>query len=72
MDIQRGERIVVRDATGEWLPRRALRSEPGDTFAVVWACRETEWEAAESEQREPDGVPWPAEDVSRADEYVAR
>jgi hypothetical protein len=35
----------------------------GEDFPVVWASREDEWEAAASEGRPPEGVPWPAEDV---------
>lgn len=37
----------------------------GRDFAVVWICRPEEWEAAQAEGREPEGVPWPAEDVTR-------
>jgi len=60
-----GQHIEVRDAFGETLRRIATGPvDPGYDFAVVWACREEEWEAAQSEGREPDAVPWPIEDVS--------
>ena len=59
-----GQRIEVRDAFGNWLPRIALGPvDPGDEFAVVWACREEEWDAARAESREPESVPWPITDV---------
>jgi hypothetical protein len=35
----------------------------GEDFAVVWVCRPEEWEQAQAEGREPEGVPWPIEDV---------
>jgi hypothetical protein len=64
IETVRGQAIEVRDAYGEWLPRIALGPvDPGDEFAVVWACRREEWEAAEVEHREPESVPWPIEDV---------
>lgn len=59
-----GQPIEVRDAFGNKLRRIALGPvDPGDEFAVVWACREEEWQAAQAEGREPDGTPWPIEDV---------
>jgi hypothetical protein len=65
--IEPGTRVRVRDADGEWLPRRAITGvEPGSTFEVVWVAKEAEWEAAAAEQREPEGTPWPAEDVEAA------
>ena len=66
--IQAGDRIMVRDATGEWLRRRARGgTDQGDTFPVVWACREEEWVAAAEQHREPDATPWPADDVRVTD-----
>jgi hypothetical protein len=63
-DIEKGDRIAVRDAFGEELERIALGPiEAGFDFPVVWACREEEWQAANAENRDPEGVPWPAEDV---------
>jgi len=56
--------VTVVDAVGDELPRIAL-SQPkrGEDFPVVWVCRPEEWEAARAEGREPEGVPWPREDV---------
>jgi hypothetical protein len=36
----------------------------GRDFLVVWICRPEEWIAAQAEGHEPEGVPWPAEDVT--------
>jgi hypothetical protein len=64
MDVKAGDQIIVRDALGQDLQRRATSSaDPGDEFTVVWACREEEWDAAQEEGREPDSTPWPIEDV---------
>lgn len=63
--IETGARVQVRGATGRVLTKRALSEVvPGQDFQVVWACREEEWDASQAEGREPDGVPWPAEDVT--------
>jgi hypothetical protein len=60
-----GQRVTVRDAAGKDLPRIALGGVVmGEDFPVVWCCREDEWEAARSEHRPPEGLPWPAEDVT--------
>jgi hypothetical protein len=62
--IRPGNRVAARDAFGQENPRRAISGvSAGHDFPVVWICREDEWEAAQQEGREPDGVPWPAEDV---------
>ncbi len=37
---------------------------------VVRVCTEEEWSAAQQEGREPDGVPWPIEDVERVEESI--
>jgi hypothetical protein len=72
MDVKSGDPIIVRDALGNELPRRATSSiDPGDEFAVVWACREEEWLAAIAESREPDSTPWPLEDVQVAEHVPA-
>lgn len=64
MEIEPGTHVQVRTASGELLPRRAITEiVRGEDFPVVWVCREEEWEAAQIEGREPEGVPWPAEDV---------
>lgn len=62
--IQHGDLVIAVDAAGEELPRRALGGPvDGVSFVVVWVCREEEWHAAQREGRQPDGVPWPVEDV---------
>ncbi len=62
--IQAGSRILVRTAFDERLERIATSGvEHGDRFAVVWACRVEEWQAAKEEGRQPESVPWPAQDV---------
>jgi len=59
-----GQLIEVRDAFGETLRRIAMGPvDPGYEFAVVWACTPEEWERAKAEGREPEGTPWPIEDV---------
>lgn len=69
-DIRRGTRVFAASADGIDRELRALGEiTAGGDFAVVWVCTEREWAAAESESREPDGVPWPADDVRvRTDE----
>ncbi len=63
--IQPGAHVYVETALGEKLPRRAISAVvPGHDFDVVWVCREEEWEAATKESRDPEGVPFPAEDVT--------
>lgn len=63
-DIEQGTRLVARAADGTTRELRALGGViAGGDFAVVWACSEREWDAAEAEGREPEGIPWPAEDV---------
>ncbi|HUY23786.1 MAG TPA: hypothetical protein VMV09_00575 [Candidatus Saccharimonadales bacterium] len=64
LTIQPGTPVFVETALGERLQRRAISAVvQGHAFSVVWVCREEEWEAAHRESREPDGVPFPAEDV---------
>lgn len=64
--IQPGGLVTVETALGEHLKRRAVSSVvAGHEFPVVWVARLEEWEAAEREGREPDAVPFPAEDVQR-------
>jgi hypothetical protein len=63
--LKPGDRVTVVNADGDTLPKRALGPvTAGGSFNVVWACREEEWQAALAEGREPDGIPWPARDVS--------
>lgn len=63
-EVQRGDLIAAKAADGEARELRAITGVvAGGDFAVVWACSEREWDAAEAEGREPDGIPWPAEDI---------
>lgn len=64
-NIERGMRVKVRNADGAELTKVALTGTVmGDDFPVVWACREDEWAKAQTEGRDPEGLPWPAEDVT--------
>lgn len=66
-EIIPSSKVIIRDALGRELPKIALTGVMmGEDFPVIWACRESEWEAARSEERPPEGVPWPAEDVRPA------
>jgi hypothetical protein len=63
--IERGERVAVVDSRGRTHQKRALTGVvEGHDFPVVWACAEDEWTKAQQEGRSPEGVPWPAEDVT--------
>ncbi len=67
--IQPGDKVLARSAFDKMLVRRAVTGiQAGRDFPVVWVCKEEEWEAARTEDRNPDGLPWPAEDVSPASE----
>lgn len=71
MEIERGDAVGVRTAFGTMLERVALRGvEKGHDFPVVWVATREEWEAANAEGREPEGLPWPAEDVVAGDRPV--
>ncbi|HEV8218813.1 MAG TPA: hypothetical protein VGQ05_00955 [Streptosporangiaceae bacterium] len=66
-EIKYGDVVIVRDGRGQELRKRALGPiTRGSYFKVVWACREEEWQAARDRGREPEGMPWPAEDVRKA------
>jgi hypothetical protein len=66
-EILAGTKVVVTDARGRDLQKRAITPVvQGDNFPVVWVCREAEWTAAKAEGRDPEGLPWPAEDVRLA------
>jgi hypothetical protein len=68
--IQRGDWLAADAADGVPRELRALGGIiAGGDFAVVWACSAAEWDAATAEGREPEGIPWPAEDV-RVVEHV--
>lgn len=63
-EIKRGDAVLALAADGTRRELRALGGViAGGDFAVVWACSEREWDAAVSEGRDPEGIPWPAEDV---------
>lgn len=71
MRINPGDRVFVRTANGETLERRALTGVVmGHDFQVIWVARPEEVEAAQMEGREPEGTPWPVEDVEPAGEAV--
>jgi hypothetical protein len=70
--IEPGSRVLARSAFDELLERRALTGvQPGHDFPVVWVCSEEEWQDAQAEGREPEGLPWPAEDVRLAEKPEA-
>lgn len=65
--INKGDRVVTVDAFGATRVKVAATGEvDGSDFRVVWVCQEGEWAAAEREGRDPDAIPWPAEDVRPA------
>jgi hypothetical protein len=67
--IEPGTRVTALDAFGHQLKRRAVSPVTmGHDFPVVWVAREDEWQAAQSEGRDPEAVPWPAEDVTPVEE----
>lgn len=65
-DAEVGVKLNASEATGA---ERGERVAPmmGDDFAVVWVARPEEWEAATAEGCDPQGFPWPAEDVTIAE-----
>jgi hypothetical protein len=66
--VQPGSRVLARSAFDELLERRAITSvQPGRDFPVIWVCSEEEWQTAKLEGRDPEGLPWPAEDVHPVD-----
>ncbi len=63
--IEPGQQVVVVDAFGTRTVRRATTGVvEGHDFSLVRVCTEEEWQEAEREQREPNAVPWPVEDVT--------
>ena len=67
-EVRHGDRVRAAGADGASRTLRALGGVvAGGDFAVVWACSEHEWTAAEAEGRDPEGIPWPAEDVEAVD-----
>lgn len=66
--LRAGDLIDVIDSAGTSRPKRAFGPVTREgNFPVVWACREEEWQAALAEGRAAVGIPWPAEDVSVAE-----
>jgi hypothetical protein len=65
MEITPGSEVQVRNALDETLRLIAVTDVVrGIDFPVVWVCEPDEWAAAQAEEREPQAIPWPAEDVS--------
>lgn len=61
--VKRGDLIEVRTAFDNRVRRRAVSETFMSDFLIVRVCTEDEWVAAQAEGREPNSVPWPAEDV---------
>lgn len=60
MEIRAGDTVEVTTALNEQLVMRALGGPtPGLDFTVVWVATPDEYEAAQAEGRDPDGIPWP-------------
>jgi hypothetical protein len=60
MAIGVGDRVEVTTADSERLVMRAIGApEQGRDFPVLWVCTEEEYERANREGDEPDGLPWP-------------
>jgi hypothetical protein len=62
-DVNRGDHVEAESMTGPLLRVAVTGVVRGRKFPVVWVCRTEEWDSALRERREPDAVPWPAEDV---------
>ncbi len=70
--IKAGAKVLARSAFDQLLERRAITGVVrGADFPVVWVCSEDEWETATREGREPEGDPWPAEDVKTVEAVAA-
>lgn len=64
MEIQAGSHVEVINARGERTERVAVTPVvQGRDFPVVRVSMLDEYEAAVREERSPDSVAWPAEDV---------
>lgn len=66
--IHPGDRVTIESATGPVTKRATTGVVPGERFEVVWAAREEEWQSAQAEGRDPNAIPWPAEDVRLAED----
>ena len=70
MEIARGVAVEVVNALGQRQHRIALTGViAGRDFPVVWVCRPDEWQAAQEANRDPEGMPYPAEDVTVSSEH---
>lgn len=66
-EIVPGCHVSVTDRRGQTHLRRAITPVvQGMDIEVVWVCRSDEWDAARADGRDPEGMPWPAEDVKPA------
>jgi hypothetical protein len=62
--MKAGDTVVILDAYGGYHERVAVTGVTrGMDFMVVWVAKPGEYAAARQEGRDPDMVPWPAEDV---------
>src|SRR4051794_40413054 len=62
-EIAKGTPVFAASADGIDRELRAIGGvTAGGDFAVIWVCTEPEGEAAEAGGRDPEGVPWPADD----------
>jgi hypothetical protein len=66
--IKPGDHVITVNVRGERKAKVALSEveTAGHDFPVIWVCSEDEWEAARITGGDPEGVPWPAEDVHPA------
>lgn len=64
--VRAGDRVEAISTTGPLTRIATTGVVAGHRFPIVWISTEEEWNLARQEQREPDAVPWPAEDVRPA------
>lgn len=65
MAINEGDVVEATTAGGEQIRMRALAAPTqGHDFPVLWVCTEDEWQRAQAEDDEPDGLPWPVTAIS--------
>jgi hypothetical protein len=65
--VKPGDLVDAVSTTGTLRRVAVTNVVRGHRFPVVWVCAVEEWEQANLEEREPDAVPWPAEDVEPVD-----
>lgn len=65
MAITRGDLLEATTAGGTTVPMRAL-GDPfqGQRVELVWVATEAEWDRAQRDGDEPDGLPWPTDAVT--------